>query len=92
MNWAGSSGLDAVYLTHIDPVPRCNLPPLAGQPKIAGTRRPQLSGICEDAQTLGVTRAHLHKVLHGERRSAPLMKRYKELQRQKALRVLEGVL
>ncbi len=44
---------------------------------------PAIPGICADAKTLGVTRHHLWRVLHGQRESISLKKRYADLQAQK---------
>lgn len=40
-------------------------------------------GCVADARALGVTYPHLWKVLEGKRKSASLMKRYRELQARK---------
>ena len=48
------------------------------------TRRPRIKGICADAQTLGVHRVHLHKVVRGDRQSKRLLRRYNDLQKRKS--------
>ena len=42
-------------------------------------RAADITGICRDAQRLGVTRVHLYLVLKGRRHSARLMNRYAAL-------------
>jgi hypothetical protein len=44
-------------------------------------KRSRFTGICADAQALGVSREHLFRVLTGERQSRSLMRRYLELKR-----------
>lgn len=45
-------------------------------------RAKRIAGITGDAAALGVTRQHLGLVLHGDRESKPLARRYRELKRQ----------
>lgn len=54
--------------------------------RISGKRAPRIKGICADAETLGVSRVHLHKVLSGRRKSASLLRRYHDLQKRKEAR------
>lgn len=49
----------------------------------------RMVGIVADAQKLGVSRFHLHKVLTGQRESSPLLARYRALQAAKSARVPE---
>ena len=47
-------------------------------------QKPQFLGIVKDAEILGVDRIHLWKVLTGNRESARLMRRYRELKARQA--------
>jgi len=52
-------------------------------------RKIKFKGICKDAETLGVTRMHLFKVLNGNRESQPLLKRYEALKKQQAAEAIK---
>lgn len=47
--------------------------------KRKGKLRSRWPGIVRDAELLGVTRQHLFYVLKGERKSPPLLRRYRAL-------------
>jgi hypothetical protein len=50
-------------------------------------RRSRFTGICADAEALGVSREHLFRVLTGERQSRSLMRRYLELKQPETVRM-----
>jgi hypothetical protein len=49
-------------------------------------KRSRFTGICADAEVLGVSREHLFRVLTGERQSRSLMRRYLELKQPGAVK------
>jgi len=53
-------------------------------------RGPRIPEICADAEVLGVTRAHLWKVLHNRRHSPALRRRYRDLQKSKKRTAKQG--